>query len=117
MLQNANELLHAGETAVLVFTKGQHLELDWAGGESATGWWRMSAARNPDKVIVYKSNPLRTGGEIYIGDYVGKRQRELDGRFNIYFRHVQFVGECNVSWSEFANKGKMLQSPVRYLSI
>lgn len=70
-IEKANDLLVCGETAMVIFTKGDRFRIhEDASGSS--GNWIIRANKRVDKVIVYKrsrgvANPIN---EIYCGQFV-----------------------------------------------
>jgi hypothetical protein len=116
MIQDALELLHGSETALIVYTDGHELDLDAPDGKAFTAWWRMAESRAPDKVIIYRTNSADNRSGVYIADYAGKERRPSDGRFKVYLACVEFAGETTVSWTSFVNGSKGMRSPFRYVS-
>jgi hypothetical protein len=116
MVQNARDLLEERETLLLIFTDGKNLDLDTGDGYASTGWWRMSPRRNPNRVVIYHKHSPGHDARIYIGDFVGKEQRPSDRRYKIIFALPRFIGETSATWPEFANDGKGMQAPLRYLT-
>ena len=116
MLKSARELLKEDESLLVILTDGHQLNLDATDGDASTAWWRMAEKRNTDKVVIYHRKLSNDGAAIYKADFVRKERRESDGRFKIYLTRVDYLGETSSSWSQFANDGQSLQSPLRYLS-
>ena len=113
VINSALDLLQPGESAVVLFTRGQHLTFN-PDGSGLSGNWKMGTYRNPDKVILYRRQPEAwPQADIYMGDYVDVIESPEQGRRIVRFSHSTNAGTTNRNWYEFADAGA---GPVRYLT-
>jgi hypothetical protein len=115
MIQDALELLHGSETALVVKTDGSNMDLDAPDGKAFVAWWYLKESRTPDKVIIYLTEPNDKSTEVYVANYVSKERRPGDSKSKIYLADVKYAGETSTSWALFANYGKPIVSGARYL--
>lgn len=116
IIERASDLLEAGESAIVLFTKDLHLEIN-ADGSGRSGYWRTNPDYHdtPDKVIIYNraSDEVPLGAEIYVAKYVNAVKSTRPGRCVIEFQEGAPVGTTSRNWAEFAEAGT---NPVRYLN-
>jgi len=111
--KTAQEVIGNDQSAVVIFTHGEHFIYDPAGNGS-TGKWVVDpeTVEEVDKVIIY----LRRGNEsinrIFLGTYAGLRSSDIPKRHIIRFSRLQEVGTTKSNWTEFASAG---QNPVSYV--
>jgi hypothetical protein len=111
--KTAREVINPNQSAVVVFTHGEHLSFD-ALGNGSTGNWVVDPenVEDVDKVIIY----LRRGDEmvnrIFLGNYAGLRKADIPKRHIIRFARLQEIGTTDANWPEFANSG---QNPISYV--
>lgn len=117
----AADLLKPDETAIVLFTRGLHLELvSGADGSGWSGYWSTKPNRHLPlhKVIIYnrpqEQVPLKA--DIYVADYVEAAEAtegQWRGKIVVRFRYAAKKGTTDRNWYEFADTGTF---PVRYLS-
>jgi hypothetical protein len=109
-MKDVTDLLAPGESAVVVFTRGQHLT---PGRDGTSGNWVMDPKRRADWFIVYCRDG-RAGEPAQIGRarYVDASPSPEPGRFLVEFRGMEQVGTTRLSWSEFA---LTRTNPVRHI--
>jgi hypothetical protein len=115
----ASDLLNAGESAIVLFTRDMYLVFD-QDGSGSSGYWRTNPSHHlrPDKVIIYNRPADQALGqaEIYLANYVGAvaaAEATWRGRLVIQFQDAKLIGTTNRNWRDFAEAGA---NPVRYLS-
>lgn len=111
--KTASEVLAPRQSAIVVFTHGEHFSFDSLGNGS-TGKWVVDPenVEEVDKVIVYLRRDEEMLNRIFVGNYAGLRQSDLPKRHIIRFSKLQEVGTTDVNWPEFANSG---QNPISYV--
>ena len=105
----ALDLLQPGETAIVLFTRGDNLRIQ-SDGTGESGNWKMNPDCDFNKVIIYLRK--KDKNQIYIGtfsDIVDSREK---GRYIVKFINVELRGETKDDWLEF---GAQSQSPVQYI--
>lgn len=109
----ASDLLDAGESAIVLFTKGMHLVFN-SDGSGSSGYWHTKPNHHLplDKVIIY-NRPPEQGAEIYLANYDSAEESTRPDRLVVHFRNWEIAGTSNRNWHEFADTGTF---PVRYLS-
>jgi hypothetical protein len=112
-IETASNLLQPGESAVVVFTKGDDFIFD-AQGEGYTGHWKadLNQLAGMQKVIVYYRDEYTRINRVYIGAYKGYKASLLPGRLTIFFGSLHEVGLVETNWKVFADTG---QNPVAYV--
>ena len=113
VINSALDLLQPGESAVVLFTRGQHLTLN-PDGSGLSGNWRMGTYRNPDKVILYWRHPEAwPQADIYIGNYMDAIESPEQGRRIVRFSHWTEVGTADQPWTKLVGPGR---GPMRYIT-
>jgi len=109
----AKDVLPRGEKAVVVFTRGEKLGFDDE-GYGGTGNWKTPLAKleQVEKVIIYLREKGQSGGQIYVGNYVGYAPSPEADRVIIYFSHLKEIGSTISNWPDFGSSGK---NPVGFL--
>jgi len=109
----AKDVLPRGEKAVVVFTRGEKLGYDDE-GYGGTGNWKTTLAKleQVEKVIIYLREKGQSGGQIYVGNYVGYAPSPEADRVIIYFSHLKEIGSTISNWPDFGSSGK---NPVGFL--
>jgi hypothetical protein len=112
-LRSLADLLIPGESALAVFTHGQHFSLN-PDGTGTSGNWVMDPERRVDRFIVYsRTGPAGRPAEVYRTVFVGAAESVEPGRFVVNFRGAELVGVTHESWPRFADTGV---NPVRYFT-
>jgi len=109
----AIDLLQPNETAIVILTKRP--DLDVSKPNAATGWWKLRADAQADRVIICHRPLGKQEADVYIGDYAGKEQRTSDGRYLVHVTDCQLAGTTSLPWYEFMDAEPGARSPVRYL--
>jgi hypothetical protein len=114
-IESAEELLSEGESAIVLFTRGDHLEIS-EGGFATSGNWKIDPKRVHDRVILYLRDDSVDPdvAEVLVGRFTGIAQSPQPGRFVLLVEDLQRCGETGRRWGEFARAGT---NPVRYLSV
>lgn len=107
----ASDFIKPGESILVIFTHGIHLELSDA-NTGSTGEWEIDATRSVDRVLIYHRNDELKTNTLYIANHAGVVPADRQGRHNIQLTHVQYIGVTSKNWIEFAEGG---QNPIRYL--
>jgi hypothetical protein len=104
----ARNFIKPGENTIVIFTRGMLFEL---GNDNTglTGDWEINPNRSVDRVIIYHHE--HEINRLYIGNNAGLELVE-DNRYKIKLAHLQYIGETDLNWNEFAEGGS---NPVRYL--
>lgn len=102
MIRKAEELVKPGETAVVVFTRGDQMSFDQQ-GEGKSGNWKVDpkSLEGCDKVIIYKRGVSVDDNRVYIGEYMGIEPSPELGRFIIFFSKLVDVGRSTSNWLQF----------------
>ncbi|MCG2787230.1 MAG: HNH endonuclease [Anaerolineae bacterium] len=111
--KTAQEVIGKNQSAVVIFTHGEHFISDPAGNGS-TGKWVIDpgTVEEVDKVIIYLRRENETVNRIFLGNYSGLRSSDIPKRHIIRFSRLQEVGTTTSNWTEFASAG---QNPVSYV--
>jgi len=111
--QTAQEVIGQNQSAVVIFTRGEHFSFD-ALGNGSTGKWVLDpeTVEEVEKVIIYLRRENETTNRIFLGNYAGLRPASIPKRHIIRFNRLQEVGTTNANWMEFASAG---QNPVSYV--
>lgn len=109
----ASEVIHPTQWAVVVFTHGDKFYYDNL-GNGETGNWKINLARveNIDKVIIYLRKADEGRNRIFLGNYVGLKPSTQEGRHIICFTRLEEVGTTDSNWFAF---GHSRQNPVAYV--
>ena len=62
----ATDLQQPTETAIIIITRGPHL--DASKPDTATGWWKLRADSQADRVIICHWPAGQQEGDVHIGD-------------------------------------------------
>jgi hypothetical protein len=113
-IQAAVDLLRPGETSLIVFTEGRHLEFS-PDGTGTSGNWVIDPERQVDRFILYvRPGEVGSLADVYRADYEAAAPAPVrEGRFVVSFRAMERVGITRQDWAHFADTGA---NPVRYLS-
>jgi hypothetical protein len=111
MPSTAIELIKPGETAVVVFTKGLHLNYDGSIQKGESGKWKVSPyLLDPvTKIIIYLRDPETLVNCVLMGSYSGYEPSGLSDRYVFFFRDLHIIGLTDSNWIEF---GRGSQNPV-----
>ncbi|HZT76415.1 MAG TPA: hypothetical protein VFA27_07145 [Vicinamibacterales bacterium] len=110
----AREVLTPGETAVALFTRGDHFALK-ADGTAVTGNWKLNPKRRFDKVVIYKQDSRGNLHQIFIGVPVEIADSREEGRREIRLANVRLVGTTGCNWNEFTDTNSGSINPVIYV--
>ena len=105
----ARDFINQSESILVIFTDGTLFELgqDHTG---LTGDWKINPNRSSNRVIIYlREHPTN---RLYIANNAGVEFVE-EKRYKIKLAHVQYIGNTDLNWNEFAEGGT---NPIRYLS-
>lgn len=110
----AQEVIGKNQSAIVIFTRGEHFSFD-AAGNGSTGKWVVDPeiVEEVEKVIIYLRRTNELVNRIYLGNYAGLRHSDLPKRYIIRFSKLQEIGITDSNWTEFANAG---QNPVSYVN-
>jgi len=112
--KQASEVLQPGQTAVVVFTHGEHFSFDVAGNGSSGKWvLDPETVKEVDKVIIYLRRDYENVNRIFLGNFAGLRASNLPDRYVIRFTGLKEVGAAEANWPNFASAG---QNPVSYVN-
>ena len=95
----ATDLLQPNETAIVILTRGPHL--DASKPDASTGWWKLHADAQADRVIICHRPAGQQEADVYIGPYAGKELRESDGRYRVLLSDCRLMGTTSLPWHEF----------------
>ena len=107
----AHDFIQPDEAVMIIFTRGGRFDVN-ADHTGATGNWVFDPNRKVDRVIIYHRNEGLHTNMLYIGSFVEAERTSENGRYNIVLAHIQYVGQTDLHWKEFADAG---QNPIRYL--
>lgn len=109
----ANEVISNNQSAIVIFTHGEHFSYD-AAGNGSTGKWVVDpeTVEEVDKVIIYLRRESESINRIFLGNYAGSRASDIPKRHIIRFSKLQEVGTTDSNWTEFASAG---QNPISYV--
>ena len=109
----ARDFIKPDENVMVIFTEDILLEL----GDDNTGltgdWW-INPTHEIDRVILYRrvyQNRYSWINTLYIGNHAGVIFVEETERYKVKLTHVQYIGQTDLNWYEFAETG---QFPIRY---
>jgi hypothetical protein len=104
-ITNAEELLHAGESALVVAVlKNEHLLFINPDGTGTTGNWSQSTSVSSDKVIIYLRKPRKSECEVWMGDFVSSKPSYEPDRVVVSFRNMHLTATTFSNWKEFSNQ-------------
>lgn len=105
-------VLSAGDTAIVIFTRNRQLHI-LPDGTGFTGSWVLNPARVYSRVVIYNRDDAHdAGGDVSVAEHVDTRAAEEEGRFTVRFRNAERRGRTERDWKDFANTG---QNPIRYV--
>lgn len=107
----ARDFVQAGEQMMVIFTRGGRFELrsDHTG---STGNWVIDTKRHIDRGMVYHRDGSSNKNKIYLASFVAATPTDEEGRYNVELAHIQYAGESELNWKDFADTGTY---PVRYI--
>lgn len=108
----AIDVLNPGETALVLFTRGE-LFIHRSDGTGETGNWRIDPTRISDRVIIYRRTQGGDGAEVFISHHAGWRPSTEEGRWVIALTKISLLGTTHLDWGRFADAGT---NPVRYIT-
>jgi hypothetical protein len=106
----AQDCISAGESAVVLFTRGPHFKRK-SDGSGSTGNWKLDPGRTFDRVVIYHRIPKTMAGEIYVGDFIKTSPSREEERYIIHFSNLRLKGKTHLNWFQF---GRGHQDPVQY---
>jgi len=107
---NAKDLLKNTESAVVVFTHGDYLQID-PNGSGQSGIWVV----NPDNldyvdsIIIYLRLPNSNINRLLKGTYLRCSPAGVPRRYYLHFSELKEIGTTPSNWIQFGNGG---QNPV-----
>jgi hypothetical protein len=112
--KQASEVIQPNQTAVVVFTHGEHFSYD-VGGKGSIGKWVLDpeTVKGIDKVIIYLRRDYENVNRIFLGNYAGIHTSNLPNRYVIHFTALKEIGTAEANWPNFASTGK---NPVSYVN-
>ena len=110
----ARDVINRNESAVVVFTKGIHLNFD-SSGNGESGKWVLNPIKleTVDKVIIYLRDESKKVNKIYSAHYSSYRKSDVPRRYFILFSKIEEVGRTLSNWMDFAESD---QNPVSYIT-
>lgn len=109
-ISHASELLKRGESAIVLFTDGNKLQIH-SDGSGQTGNWKVDRTRSFGRVIIYKRSPQQN--VVYTADRSGITDSDEEGRSVVHFVNAEPAGITDKNWYDFADANA---NPVRYLN-
>lgn len=106
----ASHLLTATQSAIVVFTRGNHFTIN-PDGSGSTGHWRIKANLASEKVIVYYRKEKTN--EVYTADFAGLTHSPEADRRVILLRNIALAGTTASNWFKFGGRS---QSPVQFIT-
>lgn len=112
--KQASEVLQPNQTAVVVFSHGEHFSFD-VGGKGSIGKWVLDpeTINGIDKVIIYLRRDYENVNRIFLGNYAGIRPSNIPDRYVIRFTGLKEVGTAAASWPNFAS---VVENPLSYVN-
>lgn len=112
--KHASEVIQPNQSAIVVFTHGEHFSYD-VGGKGSIGKWELdpAAVKEIDKVIIYLRRDYENMNRIFLGNFASLRTSNIPNRYVIHFTALKEVGKAEANWPNFANAG---QNPVSYVN-
>ncbi|MBU4222202.1 MAG: HNH endonuclease [Euryarchaeota archaeon] len=104
------DIINAGETVLVVFTRGNYFTYE-QDGNGSTGNWKINKNREIDKIIIYK-RMTHDHNQIYVGIKSDIIDSKEEGRFVIRMKNIKLVGTTNHNWKEFKENDS--SSPIMY---
>ncbi|MCX6079471.1 MAG: hypothetical protein NTW32_08050 [Chloroflexi bacterium] len=111
--KQASEVIQPNQSAIIVFSHGEHFSYD-VGGRGSIGKWVLDpeTVKEIDKVIIYLRRDYENVNRIFLGNFSGIRPSNIPNRYVIRFLALKEVGTAEASWPNFASAG---QDPVSYV--
>lgn len=106
----ARNFVKPDERVIVIFTRGVHLEIN-SDNTGSTGKWDLNPNHSIDRVIIYRRDDEGDTNLLYIATHSGVEPTDLEGRYKIHLKHIQYVGVTGENWKEFAECGA---NPIRY---
>src|SRR6187455_2921174 len=105
-INRAVDLLEPNESALAVFTRGDHLEM-YSDGSGSSGNWVIKPNRQLDKFIIYYRHMelVPTQVEVYLADYIDVAPSKEGSRLIVNFKNARRMGTTNSNWYEFVGPG------------
>jgi hypothetical protein len=107
----ARDFIKSGENTMVIFTNGILLEFG-DNNTGLTGDWNIDINRRVDRVIIYERKEQTETNRLYIANHNGLEFVKESDRHKIKLAHVQYIGETDLNWNDFAEGGS---NPIRYL--
>ena len=113
MIKKAQDLIHPGQKAIVIFTRGDKFSFD-QNGDGSTGNWKAGekALHGIDQVIIYKRGQDDERNLVYLGDYQGWSPSEEEGRKIVHFTGLVKAGITGSNWVRF---GGSRGAPIFYI--
>ena len=106
----ATEVLQKGETAVVIFTRGDQFKIfDDGSRRGYTGYWKIDLRREYDKVMLYLrkddgTNTIFTADLDDVGD-------KSNGRYKLFLSNIEMKAKTSSNWWDFT--GNRSSNPVK----
>lgn len=106
----AKQLLDDEQSALLIFTRGNHFIIK-PDGSGSTGNWRIKSTVYSEKVIVYCRQA--NSNVVYTADFADLVNSSEPGRKIILLRNICAAGVTSSNWRQFGGRS---QSPVQFIA-
>ncbi|MFZ4664553.1 MAG: hypothetical protein ACOYNY_46600 [Caldilineaceae bacterium] len=108
-ITTACQLLKKAQSAIVVFTRGNHFTIN-PDRSGSTGHWRIKADLTSEKVIVYYRKEKTN--EVYTADFAGLTLSPETDRRVILLRNIALAGTTTSNWFKFGGRS---QRPVQFI--
>jgi hypothetical protein len=112
--KQVSEVIGPNQSAIVVFTHGEHFSYD-VGGNGSTGKWVLDpeVVKEIDKVVIYLRRDYENVNRIFVGNFAALRTSNIPNRYVIRFTGLKEIGTAEVNWPNFSGAG---QNPVGYVN-
>ncbi len=94
----ARQLLSTEQSAIVVFTRGNHFKIK-PDGSGSTGNWVINSKHETENVIIYRRKA--DTNEIYMADFAGLIHSTEPNKKVILLRNICCVGMTSSNWFKF----------------
>jgi hypothetical protein len=106
----ARNFVKVDEKVIAVFTRGIDFIIN-SDNTGSTGKWKINPNRLIDRVIIYHHDSKNDVNLLYIANHNGIESTDLEKRYKIRLKHIQYIGTTSENWKSFAECDA---NPVRY---
>jgi hypothetical protein len=106
----ARNFVKADEKVIAVFTHGIDFIIN-SDNTGSTGKWTVNPNHSIDRVIIYHRDSKTDNNLLYIASHNGIEPTDLEKRYKIRLKHIQYIGTTSENWKSFAECDA---NPVRY---